>query len=597
MRLLELDIDPQSGTVWRHGEVVDLPDLSFRLLMALVERAPALVSKDELIAAVWGDVVVSDETLTQRVRLLRQAIGDDSQEPRYFAAVRGRGYRLLAPVNGPGGEAPATRHRHLLAAAILMVVALLLWQFIEPGGQQIDTLAVLPFDDMSEEANYGFFAAGMQEELLARLSQASNVAVLSRTSVDPVHIENMNMREIAEKLDVDALIEGSVRVTGDQLRITVQLIDGRTDQHIWAETYDSALSVEDIFEIQSRVADSIANSLALEFRIGERFDLPTTNLEAYNLYLLGRHHTFQQTEENLDEAVRYLRAAIELDPGFAEAYAALGWALSFQGTGYGRRVPGDVYPLAREAALKALELDDTLADARSLYADILTWYDWDFDLAESEYRRTLALDPLNVLGYALFLSSQGRHDEAIEQVMRRVRADPDDRYVLANAAWRYLQAGRYREARDAATLASSHPDAASVLGFAELELGNPAVAITVLEEDLRAQGREYYQLTNLAYAYFRVGKNAEGRELLEEIESIAEGGYVSPVPLAAIHVAAGDRDRAIEFLEAALDARDRGLIFLRVANSFRDLHGDPRFEAIADEVGLPSVAQSSTSNK
>ena len=598
LRILDIEIDSASGTVWRDGEIIDLPDLSFRLLMTLASRAPALVSKDELIAEVWGDVIVSDETLMQRVRLLRQALGDDSQKPRYIAAVRGRGYRLSAPVEagkGVSGTAAPRRWRRLrlgtaTAITVLVVAGLFLGLRDGPEAPAINTLAVLPFDDLSEDRNFGFFADGMQEELLSRLTRLDEVAVLSRTSVEQYRDTTESIPKIARALNANGIIEGSIRVSGHRVRITVQLIDGATDRHIWAEAYEEELTVENIFAIQNDVASRIADTLRVEYQRQQSVSsgLPTTSIDAYNLYLLGRYHTFRQTPESLDEAVRYLEQAIERDADFAEAHAALGWAYSFLGTEYGRREPRTVFPRAREAALRALELDDRLADAHSVYADILTWYDWEFDLAESEYRRAMALEPLNVLGYALFLSTQGRHDAAIEMVERRLTATPDDHYVQVNAGWRYLHAGRPDDAIRAASRAGNHPDAASLLGFSKLARGDVDEAVAVFEEDLRRQGRGHTQLGNLAYANFRAGEESKARALLQELEAETDAPQVSPVLLAAVHFAAGNDARGYELLDMAVDVRARGVIFLNVSVAFADQRGDPRFTALLRRVGFPT---------
>ncbi len=595
LRILDIDIDTGSGTVWRRNVVIDLPELSFRLLATLAHEAPAMVSKDDLIAKVWGDVVVSDETLMQRVRLLRQALGDDSQNPRFIASVRGRGYRLASPVE----VIPArnTQHRYfrrwpLVLGAIVLgaAAAFVVTDGREDGPQppMISTLAVLPFEDLSEDKRFGFFADGMQEELLTRLAGLEEVAVLSRTSVERFRDSEDSIPEISALLDADGIIEGSVRVSDDRLRITVQLIDGADDKHLWAESYDEELTVENVFAIQERVANSIAEALKAEYQQQQSnaLGLPTNDVEAYNLYLLGRYQTFRQTPENLELAVQYLQQATERDTEFAEAYAALGWAYAFQGTGYGRSDPGSVFPLAREAALRALEINDRLADAHSLYGDILTWYDWEFRLAEVEYRRTMALDPLNVLGYALLLSSQSRHDEAIELVNTRLRAAPDDDYVKINAGWNLWRAGRYAEVIDLALQVRDHPDAYSLLGFAYLHSGEITMALAAFEEDIRRQGRGQTQLGNLAGAYFKAAEPAKAQSFLDELEGQADTEIVSPLMLSWIYFAKGNEARAYELLESAVDIRERGVIFLNVSSSFSEQREDPRFIAILERVGL-----------
>lgn len=554
-----------------------------------------MVSKDDLIAQVWGDVVVSDETLMQRVRLLRQALGDDSQKHKFIASVRGRGYRLVAPVDViPDRVTQGRRTRHWLATAVFFAIATVAALVAierrseEVAAPTISSLAVLPFDDLSEDSAFGFFADGIHEELVARLASLRDVAVLSRTSVERFRETTETIPEISRVLGADGLIEGSIRVSGNRIRITVQLIDGIEDRHLWADTYEEDLTVENIFAIQERVANSIAEALQVEYQRQQSnaLGLPTTDVDAYNLYLLGRYQTYRQTPENLDLAVRYLQRAIDLDPEFAEAHTALGWAYAFQGTGYGRSDPRIVFPLAREAALRALELDDRLADAHSLYGDILAWYDWEFRLAEVEYRRAMALDPLNVLGYALFLSTQSRHDEAAELVRARLDSAPDDDYVKVNAGWNYLRAGRYEDAIEISMSVEDHPDTLSLLGFAYLYSGNTEAAIAAFEDDLRVQGRGQNQLGNLALAHFEANNSVIARQLLEELLKQADTTLVSSVLLASIYFAAADYEQGYEYLNSAVELRERGVIFLNVSALYLEQRNDPRFIEILGRVGF-----------
>ena len=597
MRLADLDVDLATGTVWRDGKRLDLPELSFRLLAALISHAPGGAGKDELIREVWGDVVVGDETLAQRVRLLRQALNEDSQNPRFITSVRGRGYRLICPVESVSSARKAGSRQlpWIAAAAALFALAILASQNFDtsPGDgpeilpQALNIVAVLPFQDLSPDQSHGFFADGMQEELLTRLSGLRELSVVSRTSVERYRDSTTSLPQIAADLGASAIIEGSVRVDDQKLRITVQLIDGSSDVHIWAETYDRELSIENVFAIQQEVADNIAQALQLEFTTNKTaIELPTNNLDAYNQYLLGRHHTFRQTPEDLELAVTYLNKATELDPQFAEAYAALGWAYSFLGTAYGSRVPAEVYPKAKEAALRAIAIDSKLADARTLYADILTWYDWDFALAEQEYLVTIEIDPLNVLGYALFLSCMERHDEAIALVERRIDAQNDDPYVRVNAGWRYLNAGQYEKALDAAKIASQHPDAATLMGLAYLALGNASKAVEVFEQDLDKQGRYPQQIANLAVAYFKSGDRAKASAYRSELERLAEQQFLSPALMATVEFAAGDADRGFELLQEAVDVRVREVIFLRVNRMLTGYRDDPRYEDLLAAVGL-----------
>jgi len=599
LRVLDLDIDRASGTVYRAGHVLDLPDLSYRLLTVLAERAPAIVGKDELISAVWGNVVVSDETLMQRVRLLRQAIGDDGQEPRYIASVRGRGYRMLAPVDPAappdqsGGKPEGRSGRTGLMAVSVLIVAVLAAIVINwPSGPEeatVPRLAVLPFEDLSEGGNYRYFADGVHEELLARLGSLNGVQVISRTTMQQFRDTRADVPAIARELGATDVIEGSVRVSGDELRITVQLIDAATDEHRWVESFDRRLTVENVFDIQEAVAARVADVLAAGTVQPQPIDreLPTENTQAYELYLLGRWHTFRLTPEGTNRGAELLERAVSLDPGFAEAWATLGWAYSFMGARSGGVAPLDVFPLARDAALRALQLDDSLASAHAVYADVLTWYEWDFETAETEHLRTIELDPTQVLSYALYLSIQHRHVEALELMDRRLSATPDDEWVTVNLGWRLLHAGLFDEALAAVADISSHADAASVRGHALIALGQYDEAAAQFEEEIDRRGRAVYQVSNLAISRFLAGRRAEGEALLDELETAAEDGYVSPLAIALVYFAAGNEDRGYELLDDAIDQRARGVIFIGVNPLLLGEHSDRRFRDALARIGLP----------
>ena len=596
-RVHDLVVDLDQQTVRRHGQELELPDLSFRLLASLVRRAPDKVSKDDLIRDIWDNIVVSDETLAQRVRLLRQSLGEDSQNPRIISSVRGRGYRLICKVEPlDPGRGPAARWlTSPLLAAIAATVAIAIigfWVAMHDGRNlttAAETIAVLPFSDLSADKGNRHFADGMQEELLTRLTSIGEISVLSRTSVEVYRATDLSVPEIGRRTGADAIIEGSVRIAENSVRITVQLIDADTDLHLWSANFDRELTVANLFLIQEEVADKIARALQLEYEIGtapEAVVLPTNDIEAYNAYLLGRYHTFRQTNDDLVLAVSWLEQAIRLDPQFAKAYASLGWAYSFLGTTYGTLTPDEAFSNARAAALSALALDGDLSDARSLYADILTWHDWDFRAAEREYLRTIEIDPLNVLGYALFLSTQLRHEEALAMIERLLQSAPNDPYVWVNAAWRYLNAGRIEKAKEAALRAAGHPDANSALGLIHLAAGNVDAAIGVFEEDRDQHGNEPTQLSNLAIAYALSGRVSESQALLFELQAQSSTRYVSPVLLASVYFSAGDADRGFAMLEAAVANRAREVIFIQVSQVLANYRNDPRYQALLLEIGF-----------
>lgn len=593
-RILDLDVDLDRQTVRRDNRELELPELSFRLLAALIRRAPEKVSKDELIREVWSGLIVSDETLAQRVRLLRQALGEDSQNPRYIASVRGHGYRLKCAVAGSEDyiAVPVRYRKGPLFAGVVVTAIVGIWLATSADRERlvaVETVAVMPFADLSADQSSAHFADGMQEELLTRLTSIKGIDVVSRTSVERFRSTQLALPEIARQIGADAIIEGSVRIADNNVRITVQLIDAHTDRHLWADNFDQEMSVANLFLIQEEVAEKIAQALQFNNQTEATPDairLPTDSLEAYDAYLLGRYHAFRPTAQNLEIAVTWLTRATKLDPEFAEAYASLGWAYSFLGTSYGPLAPDVAYPLAKEAALRALALDGELADAHSLYADILTWYDWDFAAAQREYLKAAEIDPLNVLGYALFLSIQLHHSEAIAMAEHRVLAEPDDQWSQANAAWRYLNAGQIENAINAATRAADHPDAIAALGYALMAAGNLDRAIRVFEAGLDKPGNRPAQLSNLATVYFKAGRRSEGQDLLDELEAQPESVYVSPALLASVYFAAGDTDAGFALLDKAVAERAREVIFLQVSQMLNGHRDDPRYTGLVQQVGF-----------
>lgn len=587
----EFTLDTGQQRLLRGSVAVELPDLSYRLLLVLARAAPQHVSKDDLISEVWDGAVVSDETLAQRVKLLRQSLGDDSKRPRYIVSVRGRGYRMLSPV----GFRKRSYKAWWLGAATAAALAFV-WSFLqlEPApSDQIasQSLAVLPFQDMSAGEAQQYFADGMQEELLSRLTRLDGLEIVSRTSVERYRDTALSIREIGSALDADAIIEGSSRVEADRVRITVQLIDAKNDRHIWADSFERELTVSNVFAIQREVADRVAAALSLDRpALSAAIRLPTDSVVAYDAYLLGRYLTFNQSPGDLERAIEHLQNATTIDPGFAEAWAVLGWAWSFQGTTYGSSRPDDVFPRAKDAALKALSLDANLGNAHSLYADILTWYDWDFPAAERSYRRAQELDPLDVLGYALFLSVQGRHEESLDLIERRLEAHPDDLYVQVNAAWRYVTAGRWDDALQAAANADGHPDAEAAAGSAYLRMGEPQRAVDAFTLAIERHGRTPSRVANLATAYFAHGEMDAGGALLEEL--LGADGYVPPSLPASVLFAAGDADRGFDYLAEAVRQRDRGALFLLTGPVLAEHRDRREFEALAETVGIAGAIAS-----
>lgn len=393
LQIGDLLLDTEQRLLFRGAERIRLPKLSYALLLCLVRRAPGIVSNEELLQEVWGDVVVGEETVKRRVSVLRQALGDDSEDPTYIEANRGVGYRLI-PAVIPAVDDVRSRNRPrpwyfmLIAAALLIAASVLFYPNLIPQGSDespvtgnMPSIAVLAFENFSPDPDDAYFAEGVSEEILQILAQIDGLRVASRTSAFSFRDSGLRISEIARELGVDYVLEGSVRKQRNDVRITAQLIDARSDAHLWSESYQHELA--DIFAVQQEIAHSIARTLPELLGVSriDEYEL-TTNLQAYELFLRGRQ-LFHERGPALDKAIERLRAATELDPQFAEAWTYLGATAQIE-WGYDTATPLDVAnTIADAASRRALELDPeqglALAVRAEMAADRGNWIEA-FDL-------------------------------------------------------------------------------------------------------------------------------------------------------------------------------------------------------------------------
>ena len=595
----DLLVDPQRRLVLRGEETIRLPKLSWDLLACLVHHSPGLVSTEQLLDEVWGDVVVGEETVKQRISLLRQALSDRGEQAKYIESIRGVGYRLIPPVEKvepvePTALTPRLRKATSLAAIIaLALVVVWLSSPVFDATPGVQTVAVLPFDDMSASNDQDYFSDGMHEELIARLSRNASLAVTSRTSVLPYKNASMPLSEIAQELGAALVIEGSVRQADGRVRVTVQLIDAAKDHHLWAETYDRPLTVGNLFDIQDDIAGKVATALQAEIG-GDAHaltsPLPTNSIAAYDNYLLGRYHLLRGNPQDLSKSLGFYEAAIAADPEFAEAHTGLGRAYAFIGTVYGWLRPDDAFARAEEHVDTALRINPDLADAHALHGDILTWYRWRWQDAETAYLNAIDAGIETDLGFLILLSVLQRHDEVVAQMDELVQRFPRDQWIRSNAAWRFLAAGRLDRAIDEATAAidisDGHGDAYASRGWAYLHKGELDKAIQDFERNAALYGHAAVPVAQLAFAKITAGNVSEGRALLDEILQTAATRFVPPEAIAQVYVALGETDNAILWLGRAFEARSRGMIFLNVQASWDPIRDDPRFQELLRKMGL-----------
>jgi serine/threonine protein kinase/Flp pilus assembly protein TadD len=463
-----------------------------------------------------------------------------------------------------------------------------------PSGPR--SVAALPFLNLSSDPENEHFADGMTEDVITQLSKIAELKVISRTSVMPFKKERGSLREMASMLDVETLLDGSVRRAGNRVRIVAQLIEARTEQQLWAETYDREL--DDIFAIQSDVALQIAAALQAELAPGVKSRIekrPTANLEAYHLYLEGRHCSYQLTDKGIRRGLELYDNALRLDPDYALAHAGRAYAYTLIGMGFSSSVllPREAYSQAKEAAYRALELDEDLAEAHGVLGLVKMAFEFDWAGAEEEILRALELNPGNAEIHdihSLFLSALERHEESIRAVQKARELDPLATVPASDLATRMLRAGRYEEAVREATrlleLEPHYPMAHSTLGWARLKQGRTEEGLAALVKAVEAAPGNNMLLAQLGQAYADVGRLEEARGIEEQLGQISQERYVSPYHMAYLYTGLGDLDRAIDCLEQAYEEHASGLYGVKGSFLFTPLHGHPRFQALLGRMNL-----------
>jgi len=495
----------------------------------------------------------------------------------------------------------------LIIAVLLLVIAGLLFQRFHPKVSPAvssfleKSIAVLPFENLSRDPDNAYFSDGVQEEILTRLAKIADLKVISRTSTQRFKSSPDNLREVAKQLDVANILEGSVQKAADQVRVNVQLVNAKSDAHLWAETYDRKLT--DIFAVESDIAKTIAETLRAKLTGAEQSAIaarPTENREAHDLYLKGRYFVGKRTGENLKRAIDYFNQAIEKDPNYALAYAGLADSYGLF-PDYLSESAAKVLPKARVAAEKAISIDSSLAEAHVALGHVSLSADFNLKEAKQEFERAIELDPNYAaahyfLGFSV-LAPWGQFDQAIAEVKRAVELDPFSVIMNANVGLCYLQARRYPEAiaqlRMAVELDPNFSYTRVILAGA-LELSRDiAGAIRELEkayeiEKAYSVGRPPFALMFLARAYAFQGNREKALQLLGQAQEIEKRkGGVYAYGYALIYLALGDKNQAIDWLERSYQARETAIGSIKVSPFLDPLRGDPRFEKLANQIVPP----------
>ena len=458
------------------------------------------------------------------------------------------------------------------------------------------SIAVLPFENLSDDKSNAYFADGIQEEILTRLAKVADLRVIARTSTERYKSSPENLPQIAQQLGVAHILEGSVQKAAEKVRVSVQLINASTQAHLWAETYDRNLT--DIFAVESDIAKTIADTLQAKLSDPEQHAItarPTENAEAYQLYLKGRYFWNKRTGADLKTAIDYFHQAIGIDTNYALAYAGLADAYGLL-SGFGAASPKDSLPQAKAAAKKALELDNTLGEAHASLAQALFAHDFNFAEANREFRRAIELNPNYATAHQWYgqsgLAPLGQFEDAIAEMKRALELDPLSVIINADLGSVLCSARRYDAAiEQLRKTVEMNPR----FYYAHWNLGQ-ALEVKGLVNEASAEYEKAIALDDdplspglLAHLYAKIGKKDKALQLLERLRETSQRRYVTPYIFAIIHLGLGEKEQAMGFLEKTYEDRDGyNLAFIKVDPFLDPLRGDPRFEALVEKIFGPN---------
>ena len=625
------EVDLRAGELRKRGRRVRLQQQPFQVLAMLLEHHGQVVGREDLQKKLWpADTFVDfDHGLNKAINKIREALGDSAESPRFVETVARRGYRFLADVRtadavpvrspeptpqphpaadahdrqNPGGRL-ATLTRLLPPRAwkistfvLLALLASFAASKLRSGNHPspvIRSLAVLPLESLSNDASQDYFADGMTDELISDLGQISALRVISRTSVMAYKHTRKSLPQIARELNVDAVVEGSVLRSGDQVRITAQLIEAATDRHVWSQSYQGAL--RDTLALQNNVARAIADEIRISLNPQEQAALrhaTVVNPVAYESYLKGRYFWNKRTANGLKSALAYFNQTIEEDPTYAQAYSGLADTYALLGDWqYAVMTPKEALPKAKAAAIKALELNNALGEAHNSLAFCLDGFDWDFDSAGNEFRRAIELNPGYATAhhwYAWHLALLRRYDEAIVEMRTALNLDPLSLIINADLAELLALAHRsddsIQQSRKTIEMDPNFGLAHNHLGQAYLQKHMNDEAVAELQEAVKLSSGSPTCIANLARAYAASGKSSEAVALLSDLKKRSHPGQSLASEIAVIYGALGDTDQAMRWLEQGYEERFNPGVLIRPG--FDPLRSDPRFEDVMHRVGLP----------
>ncbi|HSY65885.1 MAG TPA: winged helix-turn-helix domain-containing protein [Terriglobales bacterium] len=639
------EVDLKACELRKQGLRLKLPEQPFQVLVVLLENPGEIVTRDELRNRLWqGDTFVDfDHGLNNAVMRLREVLGDSSDNPRFVETIPRRGYRFIAPVAGSFIPAPSPPHQEpesvhgqvagpqlieppapetrsepgsiqrkfsatrltvpAIATLILAVVVGFALVHYRPFSAnktvpvRNKSLVVLPLENLSGDKDQEYFADGMTDDLIANLAKIRSLRVISRSTAMAYKGARKPLSQIASELNVDAVVEGTVLRVGNRVRITAELVQVSTDRHLWADTYESQMG--DVLALQNRVSSAIVNEIRINLTPEEEQRLasnPAIAPEAYENYLKGRYYWNKRTDENLTKAIAYFEQATRQDSRYALAYAGLSDSYAIISAEiFGTMPAAEAAPKAKAAALRALDIDPTLAEAETSLATVKFNYDWDWNGAAEGFARAIQRNPSYATAYqrySLYLMAMGRSADSFDQINKAREIDPLSISINFSLGWRLYMARQYDRAiqqlRNTLEMDPSYELPHLVLGLSYAQKGDFALAIPELRKAVELSHGTPLMVSALANVSARSGNKAEAERLLADLISQSKRQYVSPYYLAVVYVGLGKPEEAIDCLEKAFADRSNGLVFLKVEPELDDLRSNPRFVALQQKLNFPT---------
>jgi TolB-like protein/Flp pilus assembly protein TadD len=567
-------LDSQSGMLFRKGDHVALPPKAAELLVALVQSAGKVLTREELLQRLWSGTIVEEGSITSLISLLRKTFGEDAKPQDIIETLPKRGYRFVAPVKRLKAGGP-------------------------DAGGYASMLVVLPFENLTAGERYDYFSDGLTEEMITELARLSpkRLGVIARTSAMQFKSTTKGIAQIGGELGASHVLEGSVRRVGERVRITAQLIRVSDESHLWAQNYERGL--HDVLEVQAEVARAVAREIQIKLTPDEqrRLDGDTArsiNSQAHELYLRGRHFWNRRTEDSIRRSIECFEQALQYDSSFAAAYDGICDAHTMLAC-RGITPAVETFHKAKAAARQAVSLEPELGEAYASLAHVRL-HDWDWVGLESEFRQAVELEPGYAFAqywYAEYLMAMGRTREALTRVARASELDPLNCAISASVGMiRYLAHdydGALIALRKGLEIDPIHHVSYLRTGLVYLQKKLPKEAIEEMRQAVTHSGGSTEALAGLAQAHAAAGDRSTMEKIVKQLGEAGDR-YVSPYNLARVYGAIDDKQRALEWLERAYREHNPDLIELTREPSFASLHSDAKFRELAKRIGWPSVA-------